>query len=172
MQVFLIRHTRPQLAAGICYGQLDVACEDPLPVARQLRAQIPCDTPIFCSPLKRARVLAEALGKPYGMTPCIDARLSEISFGAWEGKPWEDIDRAALDMWAADVLHFVPPGGESVAQLRARVIAFAETLRLPRLAIVAHAGVMKTLCGYWQKLPSEDWTQLEFSFGGLVELTV
>ena len=176
MQVFLIRHTRPRLAAGVCYGQLDIDCEDPRPVARRLRPRIPFDTPIFCSPLKRARVLAEALAnapdQPCGVVPRIDARLSEISFGEWEGRTWADIGRVALDAWAADVLHFTPPGGESVAQLRARVIGFAKTLALPRVAIVSHAGVMKTLYGHWQGLPDEDWARLDFPFGSLCELRV
>lgn len=172
MQVFLIRHTRPLLAADVCYGQLDMDCEDPQPVAARLCRQIPPGTPIFSSPLKRARALADALGAACSIAPRIDARLSEVSFGEWEGKTWEEIGRAALDAWAADVLHFTPPGGESVAQMRARVIEFAKTLTLPRAVIVSHAGVMKTLCGHWQGLPDETWARLEFPFGALFELTV
>lgn len=172
MQIFLIRHTRPLLAAGVCYGQLDVDCENPQSTVHRLRPRLPSDAPIYCSPLQRARVLADALGAACGIVPRIDARLSEISFGSWEGKTWDEIGRDALDAWAADMLHFVPPGGESVTQLRARVLEFAATLALPRAVIVSHAGVMKTLCGHWRCLPSEDWVRLEFPFGSLVELTV
>ena len=171
MQVFLIRHPRPLIEAGRCYGRLDVDCEDPQPIARRLQEQIPADTPIIASPLCRARRLAEALTSQVQ----IDARLSEIDFGAWEGKAWDDIDRVALDRWADDVLHFVPPGGESVAQLQARVIAFAQDLRAldaPRVAIVSHAGVMRALIGHWQKLPEAAWTQLKFEYGSLTSITV
>ena len=61
MQVFLIRHPRPLIAEGICYGCLDIDCEDPLPIAERLRAQLPAGTPIISSPLQRARKLAEAI---------------------------------------------------------------------------------------------------------------
>ena len=167
MQVFLIRHPRPIIGRGICYGRLDVDCEDPQPIAFGLRPQIPAGTPVISSPLRRARVLAQALD------PCasVDERLSEIDFGEWEGRPWDDIDRSALDAWAADVLHFVPPRGESVAQLQARALDFAESLDLPAVALVTHAGILRALVGHWRRLPADEWTRLQFEFGGLTELT-
>lgn len=171
MQVFLIRHPRPVIEAGRCYGRLDVDCEDPQPVAHTLRVQIPTGTPVIASPLRRARRLAEAMTSQVQ----IDGRLSEIDFGDWEGKTWDEIDRAALDRWAADVLHFVPPGGESVAQLQARVINFALDLRalnMGRVAIVAHAGVMRALTGHWRGLPAAEWTQLQFGYGSMTPLEI
>ena len=168
MQVFLIRHPRPLVRPGICYGQLDVDCEDPQRLAADLHAKIPAGTPIVASPLRRARVLAEALSP----TVHFDARLREINFGDWEGRAWDDIDRAALDAWAADVLHFRPPGGESVADLQARAINFADSLDRPSVALVTHAGIMRALVGYWQKLPVEEWTRLRFDFGSVAEIDV
>lgn len=171
MQVFLIRHPRPLIGAGYCYGRLDVDCEDPQPIAERLRASIPPDTPVITSPLRRARRLSEALAPEAR----IDERLSEIHFGEWEGQPWDGIDRALLDRWASDVLHFVPPGGESVAQLQTRVIDFATdlcALDIPRVAIVSHAGVMRALIGHLQRLPETEWTQLQFAFGSMTALEV
>ncbi len=171
MQVFLIRHPRPLVAAGVCYGRLDVDCEDPLPVAARLKAQLPDDTPVICSPLRRARRLAEALD-PQARS---DARLSEIDFGDWEGRAWDEIDRADLDAWAADVLNFTPPGGESVARLQGRAIDFADALaaiNAPRLALVTHAGILRALLGHWRQLPLEQWTQLKFEFGGMSEIKI
>jgi len=171
VQVFLIRHPRPLIEAGRCYGRLDVDCEDPQPIAEVLRASIPAGTTIIASPLRRARRLAEALTPQVG----IDERLSEIDFGDWEGKAWDDIDRAALDQWAADVLNFVPPGGESVAQLQSRGISFANELRahrIPRVALVTHAGVIRALFGHWRQLPDHEWTQLKFEFGSMTALEI
>ncbi len=102
----------------------------------------------------------------------IDARLTEINFGDWEGQPWNDIDREALDAWAADVLDFVPPGGESVASLQRRAIDFAASLDVPRVALVTHAGIMRALLGHWRQLPVEDWTQLKFDFGSMTEIEI
>ena len=171
MQVFLIRHPRPLIEAGICYGRLDVDCEAPLPIAARLRSRLPVGTPVISSPLRRARQLAEALD-PQAR---IDERLSEINFGDWEGRAWDDIDRVSLDVWAADVLDFTPPGGESVANLQRRAIDFAASLDIintPRVALITHAGIIRALIGHWQQLPVADWTQLKFDFGSVTEIEI
>ena len=166
MQVFLIRHPRPLIGTGICYGQIDVDCEDPLPVATRLRTKLPKGIPVISSPLSRARKLAERLDPGTR----IDPRLSEINFGEWEGKSWDDIGREALEVWARDVLNFAPPGGESVARLQQRAIEFAVTLDMPRVALVTHAGIIRALIGYWRQLPFEEWTQLTVDFGDMTEI--
>ena len=171
MQVFLIRHPRPLIDAGLCYGQLDVDCEHPLTVAAHLGSRLPQGTPVISSPLRRARQLAEALDP----RARIDARLSEINFGDWEGRSWDDIDRVSLDAWAADVLDFTPPGGESVASLQRRAIDFAASLdinKTPRVALVTHAGIIRALVGHWRQLPVADWTQLKFEFGSVTEIEI
>ena len=168
MQVFLIRHPRPLIDAGICYGRLDVDCEDPLPVAARLKSLLPRGVPVVSSPLRRARQLAEALNPEAR----IDARLAEIDFGEWEGRPWNSIDRNALDAWAADVLDFTPPGGESVARLQQRAINFATSLEAPKIALVAHAGILRALLGHWQRLPLAEWTQRQFEFGSITEIVI
>ena len=170
MQVFLIRHPRPRIDPGVCYGRLDVDCDDPQPVAARLR--LPPATTILSSPLRRARRLAEAIGPGV----CVDARLAEIDFGDWEGRRWDDIDRAVLDDWAADVLNFTPPGGESVADLQRRAVdlagELAATCGVPRVALVTHAGVIRALLGYWRGLPTAEWTQLKFDFGSLTQIEI
>ena len=169
MQIFLIRHPRPLINAGVCYGRLDVAGEDPRGAAERLRPLLPAGIPIVSSPLQRAQRLAEALHP----APQIDARLAEIDFGEWEGRPWTEIDRSLLDAWAADLLDFTPPGGESVASLQARAVECAAALRGDAVALVAHGGVMRALLGHWLQLPVGEWSALKFEFASvtLVELT-
>ena len=170
MQVFLIRHPRPLVEPGLCYGRLDVDCEDPQPVAARLR--LPPQTTVLSSPLRRARRLAEALD------PCVrlDARLAEIDFGDWEGRRWDDIDRESIDDWAADVLNFTPPRGESVADLQRRFVDLAGELAANRagasVALITHAGVIRALLGHWRGLPVAEWTQLKCDFGSctLIEI--
>ena len=169
MQIFLIRHPKPVIEAGICYGQLDVDAHAPLAVAEQIKPLLPANVPVFSSPLRRARQLAEALHP----SPLIDARLAEIDFGDWEGRAWDDIERDTLDAWAADVTGFTPPGGESVASLQQRVIDFANSLApQPAVALVAHAGVLRALVGHWQQLSVAEWTQLQFDFGSLTTIYI
>ena len=64
MQIFLIRHPRPLIDAGVCYGQLDIDCADAQHVAARLRALLPEGTPIISSPLRRAWQRAAALYPP------------------------------------------------------------------------------------------------------------
>lgn len=170
MQIFLIRHPRPLVEPGVCYGRLDVDCDDPLPVAARL--QLPPQTTILSSPLRRARRLAEALDPRVRL----DARLAEIDFGDWEGRRWDDIDRDAIDDWAADVLNFTPPRGESVADLQRRVIDFAgelcTTFAGDSVALITHAGVIRALLGHWRQLPVAEWTQLQCDFGSMTEIEI
>jgi len=168
MQIFLIRHPRPLIPAGLCYGQLDVDCEDPRALAVQLALSLPAATPVISSPLRRARRLALAIDPQ----ATVDVRLSEINFGAWEGQPWENIPRDALDAWAADVLNYTPPDGESVAALQHRALDFVASLAVPRVALVTHAGIMRVLVGQARQLAASQWTQLSFAFGERVEITL
>ena len=69
------------------------------------------------------------------------------------------------------MLHFTPPGGESVASLQARAVDFATSIT-DNAIIVAHGGILRALAGYWKKLPADSWTTLEFAFGELVCLDV
>ncbi len=172
MQVFLIRHPRPLVGPGICYGRLDVDCVDAEPVAEALKpllpSALPVSLPVYSSPLRRARKLAKALSP----NALVDDRLSEIDFGEWEGRLWDDIDRDQLDAWAGDVLGFTPPGGESVAALQRRALDFAASLEHREVAIVTHAGVMRALVGHWRRLPVAEWSRLEFEFGSLIRLEI
>lgn len=169
MQVFLIRHPRPQVAAGICYGQLDLPPVEIAHTATALRTQLPPDLPVVSSPLQRCRLLAEALHP----SPGIEANLMEMNFGEWEGRHWDDIGAVALDAWAADVLHHVPPGGESAAMLQARSVACLNGLAakgLPACVVVTHAGVIRAAVGHVQQLSATEWSQLKFDYGECVML--
>lgn len=165
-----MRHPRPRVAEGICYGRTDLDLEqDPLAVAACIRGQLPANAPVFSSPLRRCLKLAKVLSP----TPRIDAQLVEMDFGAWEMRAWSDIGAAALDRWAADPLGHAPPGGESPAHLVRRATAFyqrlvAESVTEP--VVVTHAGIIRALCGLLQGLPDTQWMSLRFDYGSVTVL--
>lgn len=165
MQLYLIRHPRPDVAPGLCYGRSDLALvNDVASGAVALRSLLPENVPLFSSPMTRCRLLAEALHP----APQFDARLMELNFGDWEMRSWADIDRAALDQWAADPQVFTPPRGESVSELRARVADFLGDLAsqsLERAVLVTHAGVMKLCAAELLGLTPEKWLSMQFEFG-------
>lgn len=150
------------MADGICYGATDLPlAEDAAEVADRLRPLLP-DAPVFSSPLARCRELAQALHPE----PAFDDRLKELDFGDWEMRPWESLDCAALDAWAADPLGFAPPGGESVAELRVRVRSFLEGLS-GDVIVVAHAGVMKLCAAELAGVPSNEWFGMRFHYASV-----
>lgn len=171
MDLFLIRHPRPAVPAGVCYGHSDVALADPVdPAAQRLRALLPDDCRIYASPLRRARLLAEALG-----TPVLDARLKEIDFGDWEMQPFDQLE-PQISAWAADPLGFRAPAGESAREMAARALAAWAEIRSRHgeepVAIVAHGGPLRAIAGQLLGLPPERWLGLDFECATLTHLQV
>lgn len=166
MILHLIRHPRPLVAPGICYGALDVAAADAPAVAAALAAELPPGLPLWSSPLRRCRELAVELHPQ----PVFDARLQEMDFGAWEGRPWDDIARAELDAWAADVAGYAPPGGESPLALQRRVLAFVATLTVAEAVLVTHAGVIRSLVAHANARPIADCLDCRPPYGSRTTL--
>lgn len=141
--MIFLRHPRPAVAPGICYGRLDL---DAGPgAAAEIMAALAATPPVrrvIASPARRCRGLAEALARRDDAALDHDARLLEMDFGAWEGQPWAGIDRAESDPWAADPWTIAPPGGECFAALHARVAEVLEQVR-PGTALVCHAGPIR-----------------------------
>lgn len=168
MRLYLIRHPKPLIESGVCYGRHDCPAEDVLSVADGLLAELPLGLVVWSSPLRRCRELAERLHP----RPIIDDRLAEMHFGDWEGRRWDDIPRPELDAWAADVAGYAPPGGESPRQLQRRALDFVESLEVPEAIIVTHAGVIRTLLAHWQGLPPGRWTELSFAYGSCTVIDI
>lgn len=168
MILHLIRHPKPIVPPETCYGRLDVPAEGAAAAAERLRGLLPAGLPLWTSPLVRCRTLAQCLHPQ----PVVDARLAEIDFGRWEGKTWQEIGAAPLDLWAADVAGFVPPGGESAAALQARALAFVAELTVPEAVLVTHAGVIRVLLAHWLELAPSQWTTLNFAYGATTTVEV
>jgi alpha-ribazole phosphatase len=171
MELHLIRHPRPDVPTGLCYGQSDVALAESAPaVAAHIMPHLPASFTLHASPLSRARLLAEALGKPM-----LDARLMELNFGEWELRPWAEFGNL-LDTWAAAPLDFRPPGGESFAELSARVLAWYAELRAnpptTPVVIVAHGGPLRALAGHLLGVPPAHWLGLDFACGQTTRIDV
>ena len=150
MALTLVRHTRPAVDSGVCYGRTDMGVAASFPEeARALLRNLTAPDAIVASPLRRCRTLAERLGTAFDLAPECDDRLQELDFGAWEGRRWADIPRAELDAWASDVAHARPHGGESVHEMAARVEAALAELRARdgSCLVVTHAGVIRIASG-------------------------
>ena len=128
-------------------GRRDVAadCSDALAFAA-LRGAVGVVDHWRISPARRCVQTAAALWPD--LVAAEDARLWEQDFGAWEGVAFADLpDLGALSR--ADLAAHCPPEGESFLDLSVRVVpALQEAGALGgRVAIVAHAGVIRAALG-------------------------
>ncbi len=171
MDLVLIRHTRPDVAEGLCYGQMDVGLADTFAEdAARVLAALPEVWRVVSSPAQRCMALAKYIVAAKDLPMDIDERLMEMDFGAWQGRYWADVPLSDLDAWADDFLHARPHGGESVKMFMSRVsAALAEwSARQEPIAIVTHAGVIKVACQPHDGLPGD--FEATVDFGGIVVL--
>jgi probable phosphoglycerate mutase len=117
-------------------------------LGREARAASTFD--YVASPLGRARDSMERLRVKLGLPPDgyrTDARLAELAFGQWEGLAFSQLQVTDPDAIAArerDKWNFVPPGGESYADLAARVATWRDSVTRDSI-VVAHGGTARAL---------------------------
>ena len=177
MKLWLLRHAPVVAEPGLCYGATDLAAHADLTqaAAQAVAAHLPDGLALHCSPLQRCRALAsaiEALRPAQGRFET-DLRLAEMSFGAWEARPWSAIARTDIDAWMHDFADARAGGsGESTRQFMQRVgAAWDDWRRSKRDALwVTHAGVLRavTLLHGGVRCPAAaaDWPAGELAFGG------
>ncbi len=148
---YIGRTDLPMSAAGIAQIEALVA----------VYAEAPPFAAIWCSDLVRSRRTAEILAAGRAIPIVVDPRLREIDMGAWEG-----LDRAVVaatrpEDHAArgrDILGFRPPGGESFADVLARILPawreMTDAAGETRIAVAGHAGVNRLLLCHVLGMPA------------------
>jgi broad specificity phosphatase PhoE len=118
-------------------------------------AQMPI-TAVYASPLRRARLTAEALCRPVLIEPA----LIEVDVGEWAELTWEEI----AARWPAEsaAFHDAPDrhvylGGENLTHVRDRVVPALDSIiaRHPGepVLVVSHGVVNRVLLAHWLGLP-------------------
>ncbi|MEO0649221.1 MAG: histidine phosphatase family protein [Planctomycetota bacterium] len=170
-RIHLVRHGVVEARwSGRLYGDLDVELsaegrEQARQAAVRLAAQ-PLDA-VVSSDLARARFGAEQIAEGRELEVRVQPALREISRGAWAGRPIEEVkaeNPGALEAWFAAPEHSRPPEGESIHDLRSRVLpalqALADEHRGGELAVVAHGWVIRSTLGWILGLPAVALTRL------------
>ena len=127
--------------------------------ARERRAA--ADHGCVSSPLLRARatmdVLRTTLALPAGGYQ-VDPRLAEISFGEWEGLTYSDVlkrDADVVERRERNKWLFRPPGGETYAEVAARVGDWYAALTQDTV-VCAHGGTARALIAHLGVAPPEE----------------
>ena len=115
---------------------------------------------IISSDLIRAYETAKIVAVPLHLPVQKDSNLREINQGVWEGMFFADIKAKYAAEFAArenDPLEVAPPGGETLGQVRERVLTAVTTiLQLypgKRVAVVAHGLVLALIKAHYSNYP-------------------
>jgi broad specificity phosphatase PhoE len=129
----------------------------------------------IASPLIRARETMEGMRAALGLPPTaygVEPRLAEMSFGDWEGLTLAEVAMRDPERLAArerDKWAFVPPNGESYAQLAVRAGEWYEALRSDSV-VAAHGGTMRALMVHLGIEPPEAAPRLSIEQGVVYRL--
>jgi alpha-ribazole phosphatase len=168
------RHPRAIGAEGLCLGRTDLAVDPRRAkrLAHRIRAlarRQGLPRIVLTSPLVRSRAVGRWLAR-WGWQHRVDPALAELDFGTWDGRPWSDITRTAVDAWCADFLHHAPGGGESVGALLARVRRFDP---VSARIVVTHGGWLSAaqwLSAQGERPPAADRWPAAPSHAGRLDL--
>jgi alpha-ribazole phosphatase len=176
--LLLIRHGEPAAwAQKVCHGTLDVPLSDEgvnqaRRVADHLRdARLEA---VYASPLDRAVATASVVAGSHGLAPVLREDLAEIDFGAFEGRPFDEIAASHPDeyaQWMREPASIRFPGGESFDDLRGRAVSEVTRIRREHesgsVAVVTHGGVIRAVLAEVLGVESGMIFRIGQSWGGL-----
>jgi broad specificity phosphatase PhoE len=162
MRLYYVRHGLTDWnAAGRLQGHIDIPlnqtgraeatyCGEILGDLFACEGRAAADFDYVSSPLSRARETMEIMRAALGIAPTgygIEPRLTEISFGEWEGLTYAEVMQRDPEIVArreSDKWEFLPPGGENYRQVALRVGAWYATLERDTV-VCAHGGTGRAL---------------------------
>jgi probable phosphoglycerate mutase len=180
-RILLVRHADHPLAATTLVGRDDDNAvhlsERGQQQAAQL-AQLSADEPIDClqsSPRLRCIETAEALAAEFDLPLMVEPALDEIDFGAWTGIQFAQLEHDPK--WYAWNMHRArtrPPGGETIAEARMRILQHMESmsLRYPSrtIVMVTHAEIIRAVRLHRAGLGADAWRNVDVPLASITTL--
>ena len=181
LRIFLVRHAETDWNRERRYqGWSDT----PLSVEGRVQADAvaralaePPLAAVYSSPLERARETAAAIAKPHRLSVKEAPAFKEMRFGRWEGLTLadaRDLDPALYQIWMETPHLVTAPDGESLADVKARVLAGLEQLKADHdgqsVCVVTHAIVARVLILEALALPLDRIWSIQVSATGISEL--
>lgn len=170
--IYLIRHTKPNVKMGTCYGwtdlDVDISFDKELNIIKSKAGDLD-SYKFYSSPLMRCSKLAEALSN--GNTVNFDDRLKELNFGKWEGLEWDKIPEDEMSKWGADYINNTVPEGESYSEMLKRVKDFWDTVNINEdIVIVAHDGVIRAILYFLLEMKKENVFRINLEYGAVTKI--
>ena len=170
-RVLLIRHAEHPLIGQKLVGR-DDATVHLSETGRQQAAALAdslADEAIDClqsSPRLRCIETAGALAAPFDLPVLVASALDEVDFGAWTGLAFDTLHGdPRWHAWNAHRVRTRPPGGESMAEVRRRVLRHLEQIsrRYPSgtVAMVTHAEIIRAVRLHRADLSPDAWHAID-----------
>ena len=169
--LYLIRHARPAVE-GVLLGRSDPPLSDHgRRDAHRALSGFEVQR-VYSSPLRRALETSAFLRSSAEVT--VLDELAEISLGAWDGKCWEEVQRAdpaLANRKSENWFGVTPPNGESWSVFTARVLKALDHVRRGPMpaAIVAHSAVNSVIASALLGTPP---IQFQQAYCEVIELDV
>ncbi|WP_158046108.1 histidine phosphatase family protein [Skermanella pratensis] len=169
--IHLVRHGEHDLSPGLLAGRTPGVplsgrgIEQARRTAERL-AQAGGIAAVYSSPLERTSRTAGIIADRLGLPAEISVALIEIDFGDWTGRPFAELNtREDWRRWNHFRSGTRPPGGETMAEVQARVLGFIEKLvaRGPRSSavLVSHCDVIRAVLAHCLGMPLDLLLRLE-----------
>lgn len=152
IHLYLVRHGEVANPNHIVYGDLAGFHLSPSGVLQAHAAAVHLGSSsldiVLTSPLARAIETAEAIARQHGLTPILDARLTESGqFPHWTGHLWSTIPTlfpGELETYLEDAS--AAPGVETLQQIAGRIVDTIDSVLVrgfSRVAVVGHQDVLQ-----------------------------
>lgn len=181
MRVFLARHGETEWnAERRLQGRTDTRLSPRGEAHARALAALLADEPveaIYTSSLRRTRDTAQPLAQALGLVVQTRPDMDEMSYGVLEGRRPDDPDPAIQALFAArkaDRLGFRVPGGETYAEVKARVLRFATELRARHaggtVLVIGHRATNRVLWSVLMERPLEECFALKHKHEQVLEI--
>jgi probable phosphoglycerate mutase len=131
---------------------------------------------IYSSPLERTLETAQPLAEAHGLEVELRPALGETRYGDWTGRTLKDLKEEAL--WPVVQVHPSGvrfPGGESIPEVQARLIAELDGIRDAHegetVAVVSHSDPIKLAVAAYAGVPTDLFQRLTISPASVTAFT-
>ncbi len=170
--VYLVRHAAHDLLGRILTGRMPGVHlgQEGRAQAGWLADRLSAEpiSAVYTSPLERARETAEPIASLCGVAAQTDERLTDIEFGDWSGRSFEELGRdPRWAEWNASRSTARPPGGETMLDVQARAVGAIGCVVAAHpqtgAVVVSHADVIKAVLAHYLGLALDGIGRFEIS---------
>jgi alpha-ribazole phosphatase len=171
MRILFIRHGKTEVnAKSSTHRRGDEAGLDEIGAQQARKVAVVCRrehvTTVYSSSERRAVQTASLICEALDLKKPLELQeLGERDWGDWAGRPWSDIEAKLEPMTLDERYEFVPPNGESWAQMNERYAAGLQKVlkdSADAVAVVGHAGAMRALMPILKGEPKETSFRYDF----------